>query len=97
MPAYMVADVDVSDPERYREYSAQVAATVEAHGGGFLVRGGAAEAIEGDWLPTRFVIIEFPSKDAARAWYDSAEYQSIVGIRHEASTTRLILVDGAAS
>jgi uncharacterized protein (DUF1330 family) len=95
MPAYVVADVEVSDPERYREYSAQVAATVEPHGGRFLVRGGAAEAIEGDWLPKRFVIIEFPSKDAAHAWYDSPEYQAIVGIRHSASTARLILIDGA--
>lgn len=96
MPAYVIADVEVSDPERYGEYSAQVAATVERHGGRFLVRGGATETIEGDWLPTRLVIIEFPLMDAAHGWYDSPEYQRILGLRQEAATARLILADGGA-
>jgi uncharacterized protein (DUF1330 family) len=67
---------------------------LEPYGGRFLVRGGATEMIEGDWLPGRLVIIEFPSKDAAHRWYDSPEYQAIVGIRHEAATARIIVTEG---
>jgi uncharacterized protein (DUF1330 family) len=94
MSAYVIADVNVTDAERYADYSAQVSATLEPYGGRFLVRGGATEMIEGDWLPGRLVIIEFPSKDAAHRWYDSPEYQAIVGIRHEAATARIIVTEG---
>jgi uncharacterized protein (DUF1330 family) len=96
MPAYVIADVEVTDAERYGEYSAQVSATLEPFGGRFLVRGGATEDIEGDWQPKRLVIIEFPSMDAAHGWYDSPEYQAILGIRQSGATTRLILAEGAA-
>jgi uncharacterized protein (DUF1330 family) len=95
MPAYVIADVQVNDAERYADYSSRVSATLEPYGGRFLVRGGANETIEGDWLPERLVIIEFPSIDAAHGWYDSPEYQAILGIRHDAATARLILADGA--
>ena len=67
MPAYVIADVEIVNAERYPDYSAQVPATLEPYGGHFLVRGGATETIEGDWLPRRLVIIEFPSIDAARS------------------------------
>jgi uncharacterized protein (DUF1330 family) len=96
MPAYVIADVEILDAERYADYRSQVPATLESYGGQFLVRGGATDMIEGDWLPRRLVIIEFPSMDAAHRWYDSPEYQAILGIRHEAATARLIIVDGAA-
>ena len=95
MPAYVITEVDVVDPQRYADYTAQVPATLEPYGGRFLVRGGATETIEGDWLPRRLVIIEFPSVEAAQRWYDSPEYQAIVRIRHEASTARMILAAGA--
>jgi uncharacterized protein (DUF1330 family) len=96
MPAYLIADVEVTDPQRYAEYRAQVPATLEPYGGRFLVRGGETENIEGNWLPGRLVVIEFPSMDAAHRWYESPEYQAILGIRHEASSARLIVADGAA-
>jgi len=96
MPAYVIADVEIADAERYAEYSVEVPATLEPYGGRFLVRGGATEMIEGDWLPKRLVIIEFPSMEAAHRWYDSPEYQAILGIRHEAATARLIFAEGAA-
>jgi uncharacterized protein (DUF1330 family) len=96
VPAYVIADVEVVDADRYADYSAQVPATLELYGGHFLVRGGATDMIEGDWLPRRLVIIEFPSMDAAHRWYGSPEYQAILGIRHEAATARVILADGAA-
>jgi uncharacterized protein (DUF1330 family) len=94
VPAYVIADVNVTDAERYAEYSSQVSATLEPYGGRFLVRGGATEMIEGDWLPGRLVIIEFPSTEAAHRWYDSPEYQAILGIRHEAASARLIITEG---
>jgi uncharacterized protein (DUF1330 family) len=96
VPAYLIADVDVTDAQRYADYTAQVPSTLEPYGGRFLARGGATEAIEGDWLPGRPVIIEFPSVDAAKRWYGSAEYQAILGIRHEASSARFVLTDGVA-
>lgn len=94
MPAYVIADVNVTNPERYADYSAQVASTLEPYRGRFLVRGGSTERIEGEWLPRRLVIIEFPSMDAARRWYGSPEYQAILGIRHEAASARLIVTEG---
>ncbi len=96
VPAYVIADVDITDAQRYADYAAQVPATVEAYGGRFLVRGGATKTIEGNWRPKRLVIIEFPSTDAAQRWYDSTEYRAILGIRHEASTAQMILADGVA-
>ncbi|HLY50820.1 MAG TPA: DUF1330 domain-containing protein [Solirubrobacteraceae bacterium] len=96
MSAYVIADVEVVNPERYADYTAGVPATLEPYGGRFLVRGGATEMIEGDWRPRRLVVIEFPSTDAARRWYESPEYQAILGIRHEAANARLIIAEGAA-
>lgn len=90
----MIADVEVTDAERYGDYTSGVQASLEPYGGRFLVRGGATESIEGDWLPKRLVVIEFPSREAAQRWYDSPEYQTIVGIRHEAAETRMILAEG---
>ncbi len=74
MPAYVIADVKVSDPERYKEYMALSPAAIEAAGGRFLVRGGAHEVLEGNWQPARIVLAEFPDLQSARAFYDSARY-----------------------
>ncbi len=75
MPAYVIADVKVSDPERYRQYMALSPAAIEAAGGRFLVRGGAHEVLEGNWQPSRMVLVEFPDLATARAFYDSALYR----------------------
>jgi uncharacterized protein (DUF1330 family) len=96
MPAYVVANIDVTNPEGYREYTRQVDATIEAHGGRFLARGGELDVREGDWRP-RLVLLEFPSLDAARAWYDSPGYQRLRGIRAANSTGDLALVDGLSA
>ena len=68
MTAYVIADINVHDPETYREYGALVPDTLKPHGGRFIVRGGASETLEGDWQPRRLVVIEFPSADDARRW-----------------------------
>ncbi|MCW2966453.1 MAG: hypothetical protein JWM71_225 [Solirubrobacteraceae bacterium] len=94
MPAYIIGDVNVTDPDRYKDYTAHTVETLEPFGGRFIVRGGAHEAIEGDWRPARIVVIEFPDAQAARAWHASEAYQEILPIRHEASTGSMVLVEG---
>lgn len=94
MPAYLIADVTVTDPERYPEYVRLVPATLEPYGGRFIVRGGTTEIAEGDWQPQRLVIIEFPSLAQARAWYDSPEYAPAKALRQRLSEGRLLFVEG---
>lgn len=95
MAGYIVADIEVTNPEEYRRYTQQVQATIDKHGGKFLVRGGQHETIEGDWQAKRVVIIEFPSVEQAKVWYNSPEYSAIAGIRQHSSISRIILVQGA--
>ena len=94
MAAYIIVDVEVTDPEEYQTYRQQTLATIEKYGGKFIVRGGQTETLEGDWKPGRFVILEFPSVEQARTWYSSPEYTAIIGIRHRASNSRMILAEG---
>ncbi len=94
MPAYIVGDVTVTDPDRYKAYAAHTESTLKPFGGRFIVRGGASEVLEGAWEPGRLVVMEFPSAQAARDWYASEHYQEILPIRHEASTGSLVLVAG---
>jgi uncharacterized protein (DUF1330 family) len=95
MPAYVIASVrSAHDQEALAEYRARNSEAVAAHGGRFLARGGAIEALEGDWDPLRIVVIEFDDAAAARRWYESDEYQAAIPIRQGASTTDLILVEG---
>ena len=94
MAAYIIADIDVKDPEEYQRYTRQVPAIVEQYGGKFIVRGGQPETLEGNWQTKRIVIIEFPGEEQAQAWYNSPEYAAIIGIRQGASNGSLILVHG---
>ncbi len=97
MPAYLIADITITDPEAYQEYSRQVGATVEQYGGRYIVAGATSqpEVVEGDWRPTRITILEFPTMEQLKTWYDSPEYAAIRGIRQRASDSHLILVQGA--
>ena len=96
MPAYVIASVtEAHDAEALAEYRRRNTAAVEAHGGRFVVRGGEMEVLEGDWSPVRLVVMEFDDMDAARAWYESEDYQAAIPIRQGASTTGIVLVDGA--
>jgi uncharacterized protein (DUF1330 family) len=96
MPAYVIAEVDVTDPVGFEEYRKQVPATVAKYGGRFLVRGGALETVEGDWRPRRLVVAEFPSLEQARRWYDSPEYKEPKALRLRTSKSRILLVEGVA-
>jgi uncharacterized protein (DUF1330 family) len=92
--AYVITEVDVEDPQTYREkYGPLATASVERHGGTFLARGGKTEVLEGEWSD-RIVVIEFESLDAARNWYHSDDYQAAAPIRHAASRGRMIVVEG---
>jgi uncharacterized protein (DUF1330 family) len=86
----------VTDPTTMEEYRKQVPATVARYGGRFLVRGGAHETIEGDWKPNRLVILEFPSMEQARRWYDSEEYREPKALRIKSGRTNLVMVDGVS-
>jgi uncharacterized protein (DUF1330 family) len=96
VPAYVIANVDVRDPEAYEEYRDLVPATIAEHGGRYLARGGETEVVEGDWEPKRLVIVEFPSLEAARGWVDSETYGPVRAIRHRTADTQLVIVDGVA-
>jgi uncharacterized protein (DUF1330 family) len=96
MPAYVIASVtEAHDDEALAEYRRRNTAAVEAHGGRFVVRGGAIEVLEGDWAPLRVVVMEFDDVDAAKRWYESPEYQQAIPIRQGASTTGILVVEGA--
>lgn len=94
MAAYIIAEIEITDPEIYDRYRAQTPDVIAQYGGRFLVRGGRAETLEGDRQPGRLVVLEFPDVAAARLFYDSPEYKAIIGLRQQASTGRLILVEG---
>ncbi len=96
MPAYVLAEIEVTRPEGYKGYTAVVGESIQKYGGRFLVRGGAAHALEGDWPERRRVVIEFPSADAARKWWDSAEYAKPKEMRRAHSNGRLILLEGVS-
>lgn len=94
MAAYVIACMDVVDPEGYGAYRAKVMATVTAHGGRFLVRGGDFSVKEGVWPRARLVVLEFPSRAAAEGWYASPEYQAILPLRLKAGRGEVVIVDG---
>lgn len=94
MAAYAIADVEVIDPEKFQEYVSQVPATVEMYGGKYIVRGGAIENTEGDWEPTRMVVIEFENMEQLKKWYHSQEYSGPKELRHQSSRANVLFVEG---
>ncbi len=94
MAAYVIVDLEVTDPEGLREYQKRAGSTLESYGGKYLVRGGTYETLEGDWHPHRLVMLEFPSVEQAKRWYNSDEYASLKDIRLKTANTQLILVQG---
>ncbi len=84
----------MQDPVRYDDYRKMVPASIAAYGGRFLARGGKVESLEGPWEPKRTVIVEFPSVERAKAWWDSDEYAPAKALRRSASQGSLILLEG---
>ena len=94
MSAYIIAEVEVTDPGTFAEYRERVPPTIEAFGGRYVARGGAVGGLEGDWQPKRIVIIEFDDMERARAWHGSDLYAPAKALREASSNTRMIVVDG---
>ncbi len=95
MPAYIIAEVEITDPVTYEEYKKVVPPTIAAYGGKYHARGGKAENLEGDWIPKRVVILEFESYERAKEWWSSEEYRAPKLLRQSASITNMIVLDGS--
>ncbi|HEX7054868.1 MAG TPA: DUF1330 domain-containing protein [Burkholderiales bacterium] len=95
MAAYVIGEIEVTDPATYDEYRRQVLPTVQKYGGRFLARGGRAQALEGAAAAKRVVVLEFPSYERALEWYRSGDYAPLAALRQKASQGRLLLVESA--
>lgn len=94
MPGYLIANVDVTDPVRYENYKRLVPPTIAEFGGRYLARGGEVQVLEGDWNPSRLVIVEFPSAERARAWWESVLYADAKALRQATANSQLVILDG---
>jgi uncharacterized protein (DUF1330 family) len=94
MPAYVIFDVEIHDQARYQEFMARVKPALEAAGGRYLARGGAHTVYEGDWVPRRVVLLQFPSIEAWESFYFGPTYQELKQVRDECSSARLVAVEG---
>jgi len=97
MPAYVIAEVEVTDPAGYEEYKAIVPSVLARYGGRYLARGGEVAGLEGDAPAPRIAILEFPSLAQAKAWWASAEYAPAKALRHRTAKSRLLAVAGLDS
>src|SRR5215210_8369973 len=96
MPAYIVSRVRILNREAMQRYMGEAPATVAAFGGRYLVRGNDVRALEGAWEHERMVVVEFPDKAAALAWYHSAEYRPLRDLRQRGAHAIILLADGVA-
>lgn len=94
MPAYVIVEVTIHDPQRYEDYKKLTPAAIAAYDGKFVVRGGVTESLEGDWHPERIVVLQFPSVVRAKEWWSSPEYTPAKIIRQQSAFTKMLLVDG---
>ena len=94
MAAYIVALLKVQDPATFQRYREEVTPLVDRFGGRYVIRGATPEVLEGDWSLPRVVVIEFKSREAARYFYDSPEYQRILPLRTRSARGNVAIVDG---
>ena len=94
MAAYVIVQIEITDPETFETYRAQVPPILEQYGGEFIVRGGGMEVLEGDWAYPRCVVLKFPSMEQAKAWWASPEYEGPKALRQSASKGNMIVVEG---
>ena len=94
MPAYVIANIDVTDPERYKEYITMSPVSIAKFGGRFIARGGKTDVLEGTWQPKRLVLLEFPSAARAREWWESDDYAPAKELRQATSRGDLVVIDG---
>ena len=94
MAAYILVDITINDPQTYERYKLLAPASIAAYHGKYLVRGGRTEVLEGEWEPSRLVILEFPGMEEAKAWWESEEYAAAKALRQSCATTEMLLVEG---
>ena len=94
MAAYVIVDIDVKDKETYAGYMQLSPASIAAHGGRFLARGGRTERLEGEWVPKRLVILAFENVARAKQWLDSPEYAPAKAIRHRTARSNMVVIEG---
>ena len=94
MPAYVIVEIEIHDPAEYEEYKKLTPASIAAYDGKFVVRGAQTELLEGDWNPQRIVVLEFPSVQRAKEWWNSNEYATAKTIRQRTAKTKMLVVEG---
>lgn len=94
MPAYVFVEIEIFDQELYEEYKKMTPNTIKSYDGKFIVRGGSVEHLEGDWNPERIVLLEFPSVDKAREWWESETYTRARLVRQRSAETKMIILEG---
>lgn len=94
MPAYVIVETDIHDPQQYERYKEASPAAVASGGGRFVARGGELAVFEGEWQPSRLVILEFPDLETAKRWYASETYQEAKKLRDGAAKLNMVAVEG---
>ena len=94
MPAYIVVEITIRDPETYERYRVMAPPSIAQYGGRYIVRGGRTETLEGTWVPARFVMLEFSDAASAKAWWSSPEYAPAKALRQASADTDMLLVEG---
>jgi uncharacterized protein (DUF1330 family) len=94
MTAFVIMDIEVTNPVGYEDYKRLAAPTVELYGGKYIARGGHTETLEGNWTPKRLVILQFESLGLAKAWLNSPEYSEARALRHKYATSDVIVIEG---
>lgn len=95
MPAYVIVDTKIHEPDEYENYKALARPIVESHGGKYLARGGAMHIVDDElWAPTRMVLLEFPNIDAARGFVESKEYEPVAALRHQHADSTVVIIAG---
>lgn len=95
MAAYIIVQITISDPDTYARYRELAPPSIAHYGGRYLVRGGPSTVLEGAWQPARLVVLEFPDRAAAQAWWDSPEYAPAKALRQRSAATEMLLIDGS--
>jgi len=94
MAGYVIVHISVSDPAGFKAYQAAVSPNIKAFGGHYLVRGGEVETVEGVHDDRRVVVLEFPSVEAAKGWWNSPEYREVAKLRKGNATMDAVVVEG---
>lgn len=94
MSAFVIVEVTIHNHENYEEYKKLTPASIAAYDGRFVIRGAKTESLEGDWNPDRIVVLEFPTIERAKEWYNSQQYEAAKKIRHANATSKMLLVQG---